>query len=792
MEKNVYTPIVIAILIMMTGCSHEALIQEQDVNKQVAGRVITLTGNMPNETAKTRMIFDRDGLDIKLTWEKGDALELCVIYKDGEVDKVKKQVVTLEETDISGDGKKASFQVHLPEGDYTTFDLYGVYGGGGLDEDDPTQAYLPEISFVSGTLEDLRTSKAVMLTFAKTGIDIEGENLSMDLQHVGALFCVQLHNEITGPVPNIKGVELSATTDLGAYNNTGTRKLDLTNGNISGSSRTSKMAFDLPEAVSIPGGGMQEFWGWFVPVAGEGWPAMSLNVTDGSGAVLIGTGSNTTDERESAIDPGHAFYFSVSFDGATLAFDEIVKDIDGNIYTTVKIGSQVWMVENLKVTRYRNGDPIERVTITPEWGGVTGKYGVYQNDDAIAAFAGNLYNWYALTDPRGIAPEGWRVPTEADWNALVAYLGGEDVAGGKLKSTDPAHWNSPNTGATNSSGFTAVGGGIAHVNTTGSDFGNLGFYWCSTQHDPTLGLIRMLGHDHEKAIYSGAAKAEAFSVRLIKGDGEDHPIELSVSPSNTGTVTGAATYKKDNWVTITASPETGFAFDYWQVAGSGEVFSTKSTHSFQVTRDLSLIAVFKNAGSVEDIDGNAYTTVEVGSQTWMVENLKVTHYRNGDPIERVTESIDWDTSTGKYGVYQNDDDVAAITGNLYNWAAVTDSRNIAPEGWRVPTEADWNALVAYLGGEDVAGGKLKSTNPAHWNSPNTGATNSSGFTAVAGGQAEPGTLGVNFGVQGIYWCSTEHDPATGLIRILRLDHEKAIYSGALKTAAFSVRLIKDE
>ena len=184
--------------------------------------------------------------------------------------------------------------------------------------------------------------------------------------------------------------------------------------------------------------------------------------------------------------------------------------------------------------------------------------------------------------------------------------------------------------------------------------------------------------------------------------------------------------------------------------------------------------------------------VKIGEQTWMGENLKVTRYRNGDPIERVTVASEWNTETGKYGFYQNMDAVAVIAGNFYNWYAINDLRNIAPVGWRVPTEADWTKLVNYLGGESVAGGTLKSTDPLHWADPNTGATNSSGFTAVGGGVAGAATLGGNLTIQGIYWCSTELNPSTGLIRIIEHNHTQAIYSGGSKKGAYSVRLIKDE
>lgn len=136
----------------------------------------------------------------------------------------------------------------------------------------------------------------------------------------------------------------------------------------------------------------------------------------------------------------------------------IVTDIDGNIYHKVAIGTQVWLVENLKVTHYRNGDPIPNVTDGSQWIGLnTGAYCNYYNDSTNANTYGRLYNWYAVDDPRGLAPEGWHVPSLAEWHTLVDFLGGDLVAGGAMKDT--ILWQLPNTGATNSSGFSALPGG---------------------------------------------------------------------------------------------------------------------------------------------------------------------------------------------------------------------------------------------------------------------------------------------------------------------------------------------
>jgi|GEM_PF-1325128 len=137
----------------------------------------------------------------------------------------------------------------------------------------------------------------------------------------------------------------------------------------------------------------------------------------------------------------------------------IVTDVDGNVYHTVKIGTQVWMVENLKTTKYRNGDPIPYVSDSGEWDSLTaGAYNYYNNDKNLGRIYGCLYNSYAVADSRGLAPKGWHIPSDEEWEVLVNHLGGEDVAGGKLKESGSDHWYN-NQDASNSSGFTALPGG---------------------------------------------------------------------------------------------------------------------------------------------------------------------------------------------------------------------------------------------------------------------------------------------------------------------------------------------
>lgn len=162
-----------------------------------------------------------------------------------------------------------------------------------------------------------------------------------------------------------------------------------------------------------------------------------------------------------------------------------VTDYDGNTYNTVAIGGQCWTSSNLKVSRYRNGNIISTNLSNTNWTNTTsGAYAIYNNITSNNSLFGKLYNHYAVTDSRGLCPIGWHVPSDAEWTTLVNHLGGSSVAGGALKSTAtnpaPQGWNSPNFGASNSSGFTALPGGWRSVTGSYQDLNSLGNWWTST------------------------------------------------------------------------------------------------------------------------------------------------------------------------------------------------------------------------------------------------------------------------------------------------------------------------
>jgi uncharacterized protein (TIGR02145 family) len=207
---------------------------------------------------------------------------------------------------------------------------------------------------------------------------------------------------------------------------------------------------------------------------------------------------------------------------------------------------------------------------------------------------------------------------------------------------------------------------------------------------------------------------------------------------------------------------------------------------------LAFLTVINQAQTVTDYDGNVYNTVTIGTQTWMKENLKVIHYRNGDSIPNVTADTTWfNLTTGAYCNYFNDTNNVSIYGRLYNWNAVNDSRNLCPIGWHIPTYYEWMTLFIYLGGDSSSGGKMKETGTIHWQSPNTGATNESGFTALPGGQRVCSAYFLDLSRWATFWSSS-FDSISGAYFVSLHSYDSNFSFGSYPTnGGFSIRCLKD-
>jgi uncharacterized protein (TIGR02145 family) len=197
---------------------------------------------------------------------------------------------------------------------------------------------------------------------------------------------------------------------------------------------------------------------------------------------------------------------------------QTVKDIDGNIYKTVTIGTKTWMAENLKTTRLNDGTLIPLVSVYDEWQALTTSgYCWYENNATSKNSYGALYNWYSVNSGK-LCPTGWHAPTDAEWSALTNHYGVEEIAGGKLKEKGTTHWQDPNEGATNEGGFTALPGGHRGFNGAYGDLGDFGYWWSSTGSNATEAWYRIIGY-RESNIQrlSFGRKNSGYSVRCVMG-----------------------------------------------------------------------------------------------------------------------------------------------------------------------------------------------------------------------------------------------------------------------------------
>lgn len=195
----------------------------------------------------------------------------------------------------------------------------------------------------------------------------------------------------------------------------------------------------------------------------------------------------------------------------------IIKDGDGNIYQTVTIGNQVWLKENLKTTKYNDGTPINDFEENDDWWqDRSGAYCWYNNDEeAFKNVYGALYNWYAANSSK-LCPKGFRVPSSGDWEDLATSVGGMDVAGGMLKEMGTTHWDSPNTEASDSYGFAALGGGFRDEVGAFFYIKLQGLWWTTTKYNDFVAQSMYTTYGNKELFSDGDGMTCGYSIRCIK------------------------------------------------------------------------------------------------------------------------------------------------------------------------------------------------------------------------------------------------------------------------------------
>jgi len=454
----------------------------------------------------------------------------------------------------------------------------------------------------------------------------------------------------------------------------------------------------------------------------------------------------------------------------------------GQTYKTVTINGQTWMAENLNYE-------VENSKC-------------YNNSPDSCAKYGRLYNWNTAmagansssSNPsgvQGVCPVGWHLPSYNEWITFEVIVGGSSTAGTKLKSTSGWHNNG---NGTDDYGFSALPGGCEGPN--GFMYAGAYGHWWSATENGNFAFYRVMGHDLEYVADQLEYKSSLSSVRCAQDGGMSTTYTVTFN-ANGGSGTAPAS-QSVNAGSSTRLPNgsglsiSGYNFVGWNTnsSGTGTTYSGGSNYTpTGTTVNVMLYAkwnlVTQPSGDfVDDRDGKSYRWVTIGTQIWMAENL------NYDVPNNATGDV----------CYNNSADSCAKYGRLYNWytamnrAASSSSspsgvQGVCPAGWHLPSHNEWITLENEVGGQSVAGTKLKST--SGWNSNGNG-TDDYGFSALPGGYGDSGHNFSYAGTHGSCWSATEADASHARVISMNFSHEDLDWVDGIKLYLFSVRCLQDD
>jgi uncharacterized protein (TIGR02145 family) len=506
-------------------------------------------------------------------------------------------------------------------------------------------------------------------------------------------------------------------------------------------------------------------------------------------------------------------------------------------YNTVQIGNQCWIKENLNFGTRINA------SVSQTNNGTIEKY-CYNNLPSNCDVYGGLYQWAELlnyTSPgnsnpsgiKGICPTGWHVPSDDEWCQMELFLDptvdcnieglrGTD-AGGFLKETGITHWNSPNTGATNISGFTALPGGGGHGYYYSLNYSG-GFYTSTSLTSYTLPIYRGLSSTNSAIERNHRNLYDAISARCVKDD-----CDLLAIPVQ-GTHLPSSSQITWNWIAVTGATgyKWGFTDDYYKAIDLGTANSYTETgiacntpftryvwaynacgnsNSVTITQTTSLCTGDCGQPMTDIRDGKTYNTVLIGTQCWFAQNLNIGNRIDVSEIQTNNGIIE------KY-CQGNTDGYCSIYGGLYVWDEMMNYTNssssnpsgregICPAGWHLPSDDEWCQMEVFLDSTVIcsginsdrstdAGGKMKEGGTLRWFPPNTGATNESGFSALPAGNWHISATFSGLTSKAVFWSCTENSSADAWVRFAEYNNARISRSDNLKISfAFSVRCIKD-
>jgi len=564
---------------------------------------------------------------------------------------------------------------------------------------------------------------------------------------------------------------------------------------------TTRPITGITQTTATSGGNVTSDGGASVTARGVCWstthdPTINNSKTsDGSGigsfpSNLTGltAGTNYYVRAYATNSVGTAYGEEVPFISSEATTGTFTDSRDSKTYSWVKIGTQTWMSQNLAYLPAVSPSAIASQTAM--------HYYVYGYDGTSVTTAkaqanystyGALYNWPAALTA---CPSGWHLPSDAEWTILTNYLG--VTAGGKMKEAGTTHWRIPNTGATNESGFTALPGGGRSDGCGFCLLGYMAYFWSSSNGGFSNVLYRGLSYDHDGVVSSDIDRSYGFFVRCLQGAGVMPP-SVTTSPITEITQTtakGGGNVISDGGASVTArgvcwstshdptiangktSDGTGtgsFTSNLTGLtAGTNYYVRAYATNSVGTAygEEVPFTTAGGNTGTFTDNrDSKTYSWVKIGTQTWMSQNLAY--------LPAVSPSATGSETATNYYVYGYEGtsvSAAKATANystygaLYNWPATLTA---CPSGWHLPSDDEWMILEKNQGMSEfdanttgwrnsgTVGGKLKESGTTHWSSPNTGATNTSSFTALPGGNRYWEGGFIYLGSYAYFWSSSE-------------------------------------
>lgn len=411
---------------------------------------------------------------------------------------------------------------------------------------------------------------------------------------------------------------------------------------------------------------------------------------------------------------------------------------------TVSINNQVWLSKNLDVSTFRNGDSIPNAKTAEEWK-KAGENGLpawcyFENDSANHSMKGKLYNWYTINDPRGLSPVGWHIPSDDEWRALIDFLGGENIAGKKIKNKKG--WENCEEIKEDEDGYSY---------STGNFFS---------------------GNGTDEYGFSSLPSGERWS------SGEFQNKDFTHWWTSTE-------FKFDKNV-IHWNPNT-YAWFYLLGCSSDNIYRSNwekgSGHAVRLVMDMPNKVILKET----------IREIKIGNQIWNLKNLNLENFQNGDSIPQAKTSEQW-INYNKEGkpawcYYDFNPEKGKRLGKLYNWYVINDPRNIAPKGWHIPNNEEWKELINFLGGQKIASSKLKNT--FGWDG--TDGNNESGFTGLPGGRIDRNGDFSFINLIGEWWSIPEKDSEFGYYFNLGTEYGdgRINLESVTKDYGFSIRCIKN-